>query len=239
MDSLQEVGREIMRFMRSQYHLDEVGNGKNELKFRQGKKTILTLYLDDERLTFLLIFGKKERECFEANRQDFSQATQDRYDSSKTYHDGKWMTFSVNRADQLTDIKKLIQIKKRPNRKPLPKAGAIYGKCGHRCDLCIHFKGLSEEQRAKIQPYLTHFWEVDDWSMRCGGCPDRYRNDEPCFPQKCANERQLRSCRDCDEYPCANATVGFPRMDVHTRVYSAEEITWALLPYVPYEVDTF
>jgi hypothetical protein len=32
-------------------------------------------------------------------------------------------------------------MKKKPNRKPLPKEQAIYGGCGHRCDLCVHYAG--------------------------------------------------------------------------------------------------
>ena len=33
-----------MRFMRGKYVLDEVGNEKDELKFRKGGKTVLTIY---------------------------------------------------------------------------------------------------------------------------------------------------------------------------------------------------
>ena len=38
---LQKVSEETMRFMRGQYALDEVSDGKDELKFRRGGKTIL------------------------------------------------------------------------------------------------------------------------------------------------------------------------------------------------------
>ena len=38
---LQKVSGETMRFMRSKYALDEVGNGKDELKFRRSGRTIL------------------------------------------------------------------------------------------------------------------------------------------------------------------------------------------------------
>lgn len=39
MNSLEKISYEIMKFMRGKYRLDEVGDGKDELKFKQGKKT--------------------------------------------------------------------------------------------------------------------------------------------------------------------------------------------------------
>lgn len=51
--------------------LDEVGNGKDELKLLLGQKTILTVYLREDRFTFLIIFGKKEREVFEEQKENF------------------------------------------------------------------------------------------------------------------------------------------------------------------------
>ena len=50
--------------MRGKYALDEVGNGKDELKFRRGGKTILTTYIRDDRFDFLVIFGAAERGQF-------------------------------------------------------------------------------------------------------------------------------------------------------------------------------
>lgn len=69
--NLKRVSEETMRFMRGKYVLDEVGNGKDELKFRRGGKTILTIYIRNDRYDFLVIFGKAERECFERQRDEF------------------------------------------------------------------------------------------------------------------------------------------------------------------------
>lgn len=118
MTGLERVSHEAMVFMRGRYRLDEVGNGKDELKFRQGKKTILTVYVREDRFDFMIIFGKAERELFEARREEFPAWVQEVYDGAKTYHDGKWMMFGVSTVGQLEDIKPLILMKKRPNRKP-------------------------------------------------------------------------------------------------------------------------
>jgi len=40
---LQKASEETMRFMREKYEFDEVGNGKDELKFKRGEKTVLTM----------------------------------------------------------------------------------------------------------------------------------------------------------------------------------------------------
>ena len=65
MTILEQVSHETMVFMRGKYRLDEIGDGKDELKFKQGQKTILTVYTHDDKFTFLIIFGRKERECFQ------------------------------------------------------------------------------------------------------------------------------------------------------------------------------
>lgn len=62
MNNLEKISYEIMKFMRGKYCLDEIGDGKDELKFKQGKRTILTIYTREDRFTFLIIFGKQGRE---------------------------------------------------------------------------------------------------------------------------------------------------------------------------------
>ena len=42
---LQKVSEETMRFMRGKYVLDEVGDGKNELRFQCGGETVLRIFI--------------------------------------------------------------------------------------------------------------------------------------------------------------------------------------------------
>lgn len=239
MNSLERISHETMVFMRGKYRLDEIGDGKDELKFKQGQKTILTIYIHEDRFTFLIIFGRKEREIFEAQRSTFSEALCDYYDSAKTYHDGKWMFIDVTTMEQLEEIKKLIQIKKKPNRKPFSKDNAVYSQCGQRCDLCVHYMGTSEEQRFIIEPYLVKMWGIMDWTMRCGGCnsPNCYCKEEPCNAKGCAPAKGLPECKDCVDFPCIKATSADYRSMIHTEIHYADEITWGILPYVPYQYE--
>lgn len=239
MNQLEKISHETMVFMRGRYCLDEIGNGKDELKFKQGKKTILTIYVREDRYSFLIIFGKKEREQFEREQEQFSEDVRRCYENSKTYHDGKWMLFDVTTLEQLEEIKRLVQIKKKPNRKPFPKEGAVYSQCGQRCDLCVHYIGTTEERRALMEPCLTQMWGTADWSMRCGGCysADCYCKDEPCHAKSCASQRKTAECKLCGEFPCIRATAADLRSMIHTEVHYAGEITWGILPYVPWQYE--
>lgn len=239
MNNLEKISHEAMVFMRGNYRLDEIGDGKDELKFKQGAKTILTIYLHEDRYTFLVIFGKKEREVFETRRDEFSMYIQDYYDGSKTYHDGKWMFIDVKTPEQLEEVKKLIFIKKRPNRKPFSKENAVYSMCGQRCDLCVHYVGTTEEQRAMMEPFLQKMWDITDWSMRCNGCysPECYCKADPCNAKGCAPKKGITECKECKEFPCIKATSADYRSMIHTEVHYADEITWGILPYVPYQYE--
>lgn len=235
MTVLEQVSHEAMVFMRGKYRLDEVGNGKDELKFRQGKKTVLTIYIREDRFDFMLIFGKKEREAFEARREEFSPWVGGIYDGAKTYHDGKWMMFPLTTLEQLEELKKLIVIKKKPNRRPFPQEGAVYGQCGQRCDLCVHYIRQNEARRQEMIPPLTRMYGLTDWSMRCGGCESDtcYCQGDPCHAKACAAERGLAKCGECPEHPCIRATTSDRLSMIHTEVHDADEITWGILPYVP------
>ncbi len=53
-NQLKKVSQETMRFMRGKYALDEVGNGKDKLTFRDDKKTLLTIYIRDGYYDFVV-----------------------------------------------------------------------------------------------------------------------------------------------------------------------------------------
>lgn len=239
MTTLEQISHETMVFMRGKYRLDEIGDGKDVLKFMQGRRTIVTIYIHEDHYSFLIIFGKKERECFERQRSEFSKEIQERYDDAKTYHDGKWVIFDVDTLGQLEEIKKLIYIKKKPNRKPFPKEGAIYSKCGQRCDLCVHYVHTDEEMRAAMEVPLSKMWEQTDWSMRCEGCysDNCYCKEDPCNAKTCSIQKGLNECRECVEFPCMKATSADYRSMIHTEIHFADEITWGILPYVPWQYE--
>ena len=236
---LQEVSADTMRFMRGKYVLDEV-KGKyydiDCIKFRQGKKTILSINIYEDYYDFQIIYGKAEREKFEAQRNEFPNMIQSLYDEAHTYHDGKWMLIRVDNLETLKAIKQMIMIKKKPNRKPFPKEQAIYSDCGHRCDLCVHYVGetISEEFRKEAQERVRRVYGLkpNEKFPPCKGCLNGGISRKfDCDQIKCAKEKGVPRCMDCSEYDCGKATVGYKPV-IEARSISADDVTWAILPYV-------
>ncbi len=88
-----------------------------EYKYRRGGKTLCSLYAREGRMGFLVIFGKKEREKFEAERECYSEQIRKVYETSTTYHDGKWMLFEPADTSLFSDFINLLAKKRRPNKK--------------------------------------------------------------------------------------------------------------------------
>lgn len=241
MTELDRVRLETVKFMRGNYRLDEVAGMFYDipcLKFRQGKKTIVSINLRDDCYEFQIILGKAEREAFEKIQNEFPDDIVALYNKERTLHDGKWLMLRVADLNALEAVKKLILIKKKPNRKPLPRENVVLGKCGHRCDLCVHYIGVTDEMRAMLIPHLNAVYDASVWDMRCSGCdtPDCQcvgEGKELCEPLKCSKEKKLDTCLDCTDYPCKNATVGYNLLE--HKSMTADDVTWAILPYVPYQ----
>lgn len=239
MTELEKVSKETMRFMRGKYVLDEVAGKYYDidcLKFRQGKRTILSINIHEDHYDFQIIFGKAEREKFEARLDEFPETIQDLYNKSHALPDGLWMLIRVDDLETLEAVKQMILIKKNPNRKPFPKEQAIYGDCGHRCDLCVHFTGetISEGFRKELQERVRRVYglRTDEEFPPCNGCFNGgITGNFDCDQIKCARNKGVLRCTDCVDYDCGKASVGW-RPAIEARSISADDVTWAILPYV-------
>ncbi len=239
MNDMLKLGSEIVKFLRGQYRLDEVAGMYYEVpcvKFRQGQKTIVSINLHEDHYVFQIILGKVEREKFESIRHEFPTEIQELYDRERTLHDGKWLFIRVDSLESFETVKKLILLKKKPNRKPLPKVNAVYGKCGHRCDLCVHNTEITDDFRDMLISHLNSVYGSDsDWSMRCTGCGQCYVENGLCNPLRCLHQSQLNTCFECKAYPCEHATDGYRQLQ--HRSIAADDVTWAILPYVPHQYE--
>jgi len=193
---LKRASEATMRFLRGRYVLDEVSDAKDEVSFRDGEQTILTIYIRDG------------------------------------YYDFQIGDSIVRVSDMasLEEAKRLVLARKEPNRKPFPKEQAVLSKCGQRCDLCIHYTGISEEFRQELHPRLTRVYGGDYWGMRCPGCHNKPEG-ELCDQMKCAAGKGLAQCLDCGDYgnTCV-PQVGGP-CGIEAKSMLAEDVTWAILPY--------
>lgn len=88
--------------------------------------------------------------------------------------------------------------------------------------------------------HLNSVYGVSLWDMRCSGCDTSnchcyHDGNALCEPLQCLHTKQLTTCFECVEYPCAQATVGYRQLEHKT--ISADDVIWAILPYVPYQYE--
>ena len=90
---------------------------KYKYKYCRGGKTLCALYARENCVGFMIALGKDERSKFEADRENYTKEVQEIYDEAKTYHDGKWIMFEPTDTSLFDDFMRLLQIKRKPNRK--------------------------------------------------------------------------------------------------------------------------
>lgn len=56
-------------------------------------------------------------DIFEISRMDYSEYIINLYDNTHQYHDGKWLYIDIINGTVIEDIKRLLLIKKKTNRK--------------------------------------------------------------------------------------------------------------------------
>ena len=231
---MQKISEETMRFMRGKYQLDEIPGKYYDidcLKFRQGKRTVLSINIHADHYDFQIICGKAEREKFEARLAEFPQAIQNLYLNSCALPDGLWMLIRVDSMELLEAVKQMILIKKNPNRKPLPNKHIHLSNCGQRCDLCVHYNGetsISAEEMEYARACCTAVYGADAWEVNCGGC---HWLDCTVASAQCRKGKGTDTCWDCNNYSACLNTAGLPPT-IHTRTITADQVTFAILPYV-------
>ena len=201
------VWKAICHFISDHYNMDTIWDnggkyGVYEHKFRRSGKTLCTLYFQENELVVLIIFGKAEREKFEAERMNFSAQVQAIYDNAKTYHDGKWMYAKVKDAHMFSDITRMLLIKKKPNRR--------FTMCGYLCDVCKAFAPniKKKDERECLSALWRKYYDLDIPAERiyCEGCrsmkKDARRIDNNCPVRACVLQNRIDNCSQCSKYPC-------------------------------------
>lgn len=107
-------------------------------------------------------------------------------------------------------------------------------KCGHRCDLCVHYTGISEEFRDILISHLNAVYGIFNWDMRCTGCDtlECYcckEGSELCEPLKYISQKANDTCMEFKDYSCHKSTVGYKKLE-HKNIL-ADDVTyvWQLL----------
>jgi len=119
----------LIGHIRFYYEIDEIwAEGKptykhyNNLYFKRGGKPLITLCLREGFFLASITLGKKERDKFDEQRENFSETLRKLYDETEILHDGMWLGFEVRDESFNDDLIRLMQIKRKPNRKTLPES---------------------------------------------------------------------------------------------------------------------
>ncbi|MCL2538983.1 MAG: DUF3788 domain-containing protein [Oscillospiraceae bacterium] len=112
---------ELIGRIESLYDMEKVWGsggktGKYVLRLRRGGKTLVSLFPKEASVGLLLVYGKAERDRFEAEGAAFSDDVTSEYGKAHTYHDGKWIMYSLPNENVMCDLPALLAIKRRPNR---------------------------------------------------------------------------------------------------------------------------
>ena len=94
---------------------DWIYGGKNHgwsLRYKKSR-AFCTLVPEYRAFSAVVVLGEAEREKVEARRDAFSPGLIARYESAKTYADGKWLQIGVTSAADLKDVTDLLALKRR------------------------------------------------------------------------------------------------------------------------------
>ena len=92
------------------------------IRYRRSGRTLCSLFPEKDGFTVLITLGKKESETVLSILDDLSSKTRKIIEETKQLRDGRWLWIRLRAIDDTDDIKKLIQVKKRPKKKSHPKS---------------------------------------------------------------------------------------------------------------------
>ena len=84
------------------------------IRYRRSGKTLTAFYPENGGFTVQVILGNKEVEKFQNMREELSADLVQLFDETKQLHDGRWLWIRQPSMGTIEDIKKLIQLKRRP-----------------------------------------------------------------------------------------------------------------------------
>jgi hypothetical protein len=116
-----EAWDDIAAFLAENYDFspETVFGGKKygwAVRYRRSGKSLCTLHPEKGAFTMLIVLGGKETELVLAGLPSFSPGVAATISGAKQYHDGRWLWLRVLKKNDTADIKRLLQIKKKPRK---------------------------------------------------------------------------------------------------------------------------
>ncbi|UCF58440.1 MAG: DUF3788 domain-containing protein [Candidatus Bathyarchaeota archaeon] len=112
---------ETKRFIKDRYDLvpETIFYGTKygwTIRYRKGSKTLCSLFPEKGGFTVLIVLGKKESEKALSIRNELSTKIHKLLGNTEQLHDGRWLWIRLLTTSDTDDIKKLLQIKRKPKK---------------------------------------------------------------------------------------------------------------------------
>lgn len=110
---------ELTSFLGSNYDFDFeiIFYGKKygwTVRYRKGGKTFCTLFPESGCFTVLIVLGKKEVEKVENILDELGSGLKEIFATTDQLQDGKWLWIRIPSSATITDIKRLLEVKRKP-----------------------------------------------------------------------------------------------------------------------------
>ena len=120
-EQAKEAWLEIKRFIKDRYDLvpETIFYGTKygwTIRYRKGGKTICSLFPEKGGFTVLIVLGKKESEKALLIRNELSTKIHKLLGNTEQLHDGRWLWIRLLTTSDTDDVKKLLQIKRKPKK---------------------------------------------------------------------------------------------------------------------------
>ncbi len=86
------------------------------VRYRKSGKTLCSLFPEKGGFTVLIVLGKKESEKALSMRDELSSKINELLGDAKQLHDGRWLWIRLLQTSGTGDIKKLLQMKRKPKK---------------------------------------------------------------------------------------------------------------------------
>ena len=120
-EQAKEAWLEIKRFIKDRYDLvpETIFYGTKygwTIRYSKGGKTICSLFPEKGGFTVLIVLGKKESEKALLIRNELSTKIHKLLGNTEQLHDGRWLWIRLLTTSDTDDVKKLLQIKRKPKK---------------------------------------------------------------------------------------------------------------------------
>ncbi len=86
------------------------------VRYRKSGRTLCSLFPEKGAFTILITLGKKESELVLSMKLELSSQLFNLIQESKQLRDGRWLWIRILKTNDITDIKKILAVKRKPKK---------------------------------------------------------------------------------------------------------------------------